>query len=1563
MISKNHASLQVIAEHVHFSGEVPSDFEREAARRVIEPRLAEVLDTGIMPSNDVLHGALTRLFSRPGMWIERPRFRMACVEVDVDNDLFLPLDYLVPPNVTRPVVIRCELSGTKTVAENPSPRSENGRIVVASSDAGGPLPDAAVVEALHAACQAGLFPGFVPERDHVRAASTHGLDVALEAKPDVAVLQLVCHVRERGLVLHDEAGDDEIVGADALASTLAPFADRVRLVILTPIEDRREVGRDPGRAIVEVALALHRKGFASIVAPRVPLPATKLEEVTSTLVGTLLGDAQTPPASLEQAVAQTNHRLRLGKGLSRMGLRIYARAADGDDTRPLVIRPYRGLLSFEREHARFYIGREKETLHIVARIAELERAGEPRFVMLVGASGVGKSSLAKAGVAPAMLAADPEWVLVNTRPSEVLEMALVGSEGARRLIVVDQLEEVITDGTGGAKVASAYLQRLWALAGSNDGSVVVATLRIDALNLGGDLMVVPASEVEPARALEAIYDSAHTIFIKQLETEQLAAVIGQPATHVGLTFDPGLVDRLCTEALTEPGALPMLELVLDRLWTQRRGRVLSADAYQGGLAQTLAMHANECLDKLSPVERHQGKRILIGIATGADVELATSRRRSTIAKLRPFHTERQIAFDSALHALTDGRLVVSGDAKIEFAHELLLRQWSELAEWIRANQPRIQVIHDLDAWVEEWRQRGTLLTSEQLGYAAQVKLDEDDLSVDMVRLLGVSRRFLRQRRRLRRIGFLGAVVVSIMLMGLSYVAVSRGNSLEEERDNAREQTRLAEQQTELAEDRLDQAVQLARVIIKEALPKLEPYPQVRQVRKDILERLQGMLGELGVTEADTEAQREIMIAHDHRGDEAVHTDNLDIARREFSASLRIAESLATVNPASVLSQSDLSVALEKIGEVEAESGDLVAARILFLRSLTIAETLTSANPHNTGAQRNLSISLARLGEIEVDAGDLDAARSYSLRSLSIVETLALEAPSDVLARNDLSDSLEDLGDIEVKAGNIDAARSLFLRSLKTRDTLISADPSNAFTQDLSVPLDYLGNIESDAGNIDAARSFFLRSLAIRETFARDDPSSAFAQRQLSVSLSNLGNIESDAGNLKGARKLILRSVAIRDALSRDDPSSIWAQRDLSISLNDLGSIEAELGNLDAARLLFLRSIAIDETIALADISSASAQRDLSVSLDRLGSIEIESGNLNAARILFLRSLAIVDLLARADPTNALAQRDLSVSLDNLGNIELMAENLEAARQLFLRSLAIHEVLAATDLSNALAQRDLSVSLDYLANTEVKANNLDTARALFLRSLAIVEKLADDDPSSSRAQRDIPFSLDDLGNVEVMAGNFSAARTLFLNSFAMRDALSRVDPSSVFAQNDLALSLLNLGEVEVKRGNINSARKLVLRSLAIRDTLAHADPSSAIAQDCRSQSLETLGEIEMVAGDLDSAREHFLSALTIREALARVNPSSARASFDILLAHIRLIELAIYKDDIETLRAHLDLADALLDSMDSEGQIAGDKLRESKYDYVKSLIDLTISTTPVATSRTPPQSASAHAEAD
>ncbi|GAA1262212.1 WD40 repeat domain-containing protein [Saccharothrix xinjiangensis] len=82
--------------------------------------------------------------------------------------------------------------------------------------------------------------------------------------------------------------------------------------------------------------------------------------------------------------------------------------------------PYRGLAAFQAEDSSWFFGRERSTAALVSRLGSAAETGG--IVMLVGASGAGKSSLVRAGVIPAIragalaVAGSGKWPAVVVTP-------------------------------------------------------------------------------------------------------------------------------------------------------------------------------------------------------------------------------------------------------------------------------------------------------------------------------------------------------------------------------------------------------------------------------------------------------------------------------------------------------------------------------------------------------------------------------------------------------------------------------------------------------------------------------------------------------------------------------------------------------------------------------------------------------------------------------------------------------------------------------------------------------------------------------------------------------------------------------------------------------------------------------------------------------------------------------------------------------------------------------------------------------------------------------------------
>ncbi|WP_437570130.1 nSTAND1 domain-containing NTPase [Sorangium sp. So ce542] len=698
---------------------------------------------------------------------------------------------LVPLGATgRPLgsisgcLLQYEWPDTRSAPPAPDPPPEGGRILFAWSAAGGVVPADEHLAAIHGACYAGRHADFDPRRDVVSHASLGRLRAALRAAP-VAVLHLLCHgtaVDASGtsyrLVLDaDDGAGKELVDARALQIALADHLGSLRLVVLSACH-----GGNPGALdsrLGSVAQALHRAGIPAVVASRYPLAVDASVALTDALYRALLVDAR----SLAEAFLGARDRLR--ERASRAGwssLQLYARAADGPDLRPIVHRPYRGLLAFQEEHARYFFGRDAEIAEAVGDLSALAFSpgpGRPRFLICTGASGTGKSSLVLAGVVPALRARDSRFVVAVMRPNDgwraSFEAALASrcDPAAPLLLVVDQFEELFTMISSHAE-RETFVRSLMALA-SNPSSwvTIVATLRVDFLARCGEIKLCSGD-----RLLEDMaYDEAHRVFVRRMKSGPLRRSIEQPAARAGLALEEGLAEQMLKDAGDEPGALPLLEYTLDQMWQRRRGRLLTWDQYNalGGVGGALERKADAILGTFDPLRRQAARRLLVQLVALDEGARLDRRRRVPLDALRRGSPAEAAVFGEVLDVLARERLlVVSGDDEgagpgsrrtslaaqaagtavhrapvVEVAHEQLLRSWGTLRAWVREDRQMLAELQQLDRWVNEARGFPRyVLDGDRLGHArGMMKRYPADIGEAARRLIARSEAAEARRRR------------------------------------------------------------------------------------------------------------------------------------------------------------------------------------------------------------------------------------------------------------------------------------------------------------------------------------------------------------------------------------------------------------------------------------------------------------------------------------------------------------------------------------------------------------------------------------------------------------------------------------------------------------------------------------------------------------------------------------------------------------------------------------------------------------------------------------------------
>ena len=445
--------------------------------------------------------------------------------------------------------------------------------------------------------------------------------------------------------------------------------------------------------------------------------------------------------------------------------------------------PYRGLLPFEAEHRGVFFGRSTELG------TAIDRLRHETLLVMAGDSGVGKSSLCRAGLVPAIeegaLGDGRQWTTVVFLPglqpvramAAALARILARSEdelataavddptllahelsralGSERglLVFVDQLEELCT--LARPEEAERFDALLAAVVDRSRGVRVVATLRADFLGrITGRL----------AEHLD------HALFLlRPLGAERLREIVVGPARASGISFESDvLVEELVHTGSKSGTELPLLQFALAEMWDARdrdRGVITTASFHaMGGVSGALARHADAVIGGLPPGDRRAARDILVSLVT-AD---GTRARRESGAL-----TAGRAGGRAALEALVRARLVATREddrgTSIELAHEALVRGWPVLAGWLREDAGLEAARERLRIAAAEWERLGHssdgLWGPRQVADVASVALDS--LEAAPRRFLEASRRGAR-RRRLRRVL---AAAVAVSAIAIIYVVV------------------------------------------------------------------------------------------------------------------------------------------------------------------------------------------------------------------------------------------------------------------------------------------------------------------------------------------------------------------------------------------------------------------------------------------------------------------------------------------------------------------------------------------------------------------------------------------------------------------------------------------------------------------------------------------------------------------------------------------------------------------------------------------------------------------------
>ena len=424
--------------------------------------------------------------------------------------------------------------------------------------------------------------------------------------------------------------------------------------------------------------------------------------------------------------------------------------------------PYPGLLPFTEDMAAVFYGREDETDAVIAELNDPKSLASVHALLIVGASGMGKSSLLQAGILPKLKTFEEyhkKWhILPTIRPGKdplgkmlrlLINEAITDSEEAgeyyerlkeeiqgdqfeasieklfdrillkypdkKILLPIDQAEEFFT--LSNKEEKELFFKLLSWIFEHRDTFYTIWTIRSDQIE-----------RFQTEASLDTIRKYHAPYLLTPIKEEHISTIIKYPAYKSDIVLEESLIERI-RQDLKDSKALPLLAYTLNELTkdlfannARQKPRVVKLDDYlalaKEGENPIYAIVERKIEALLSKPKRidasldkeellEETKRLFLYHLIDIDIDGKPSKKIAIKGELSPLMCKVADAF-------VQERLLVSSSVQIgdgsdttvptyEIAHESIIHNWPQLQEWINEEKEFFIVRAQVRVAMREWQ--------------------------------------------------------------------------------------------------------------------------------------------------------------------------------------------------------------------------------------------------------------------------------------------------------------------------------------------------------------------------------------------------------------------------------------------------------------------------------------------------------------------------------------------------------------------------------------------------------------------------------------------------------------------------------------------------------------------------------------------------------------------------------------------------------------------------------------------------------------------------------------------